>query len=311
MHASRARAFRWVALVLLGLAAPACSIRKMAVNSMGDSLAEGGAVFARDDDPQLIEAAAPFSLKLMESLLEEVPEHQGLLFATASGFTQYAYGFVEQNAEDLEDTDIAAAEALRTRARKLYLRARDYGLRGLEVAHEGFEKAIYAHPQEAVQKAGLEDVRMLYWTACAWGAAISVSKDDPDLIGGLPQVEALMDRALALDEKFDSGAIHSFLISYEMSRTTKGGEPEPRAREHFKRAVELSEGLQAAPYVALAESTCVKKNQPDEFKSLLEQALAIDVNARKEWRLANLVYQRRARRLLAKIDELFLLPAKD
>jgi hypothetical protein len=39
---------------------------------------------------------------------------------------------------------------------------------------------------------------------------------------------------------------------------------------------------------------------------LLKQALAIDPNAKPEWRLANLVMQRRAKWLLSRIDQLFL-----
>jgi predicted anti-sigma-YlaC factor YlaD len=42
-----------------------------------------------------------------------------------------------------------------------------------------------------------------------------------------------------------------------------------------------------------------------EFESLLKQAIAVDPGARPEWRLANLVMQKRARRLLARADELF------
>jgi len=38
---------------------------------------------------------------------------------------------------------------------------------------------------------------------------------------------------------------------------------------------------------------------------LLERALAIDVDARPEWRLANLIMQHRARWLLSRSDELF------
>ncbi len=43
-----------------------------------------------------------------------------------------------------------------------------------------------------------------------------------------------------------------------------------------------------------------------EFKALLEKALAIDADRQPETRLANLIAQRHARRLLARIDELFL-----
>ena len=43
-----------------------------------------------------------------------------------------------------------------------------------------------------------------------------------------------------------------------------------------------------------------------EFESLLHQALAINPDAKPEWRLANLVTQRRAKWLLSRTDQLFL-----
>ena len=295
----------------LSAVATGCSVRRMAVNRLSDALAAGGTTFASDDDPELVKAAAPFSLKLMESLLDENPKHAGLLFATASGFTQYAYAFVQQDADEMEENDLAAATEMRARVRRLYIRARNYGLRGLEVSHRGFEKALRNDPKAAVHAGKVDDVRLLYWTAVSWGAAISVSKDNPDLIGELPIVEALIDRALELDESFDRGAIHSFLVSYEMSRPGAEGKPEERARRHFERAMELSGGQMAGPLVALAESVSVKQQDVTGFKELLGRALAINVDAKPEWRLVNLVMQRRARWLLSRTDELFLTSNKE
>jgi len=79
-------------LVVLMLATSSCSVKKYTMGKMADALASSGTgtTFAGDDDPELIEAALPFSLKLMEALLVELPDHQGLLLATASGFTQYS-----------------------------------------------------------------------------------------------------------------------------------------------------------------------------------------------------------------------------
>ncbi|MCX6928927.1 MAG: TRAP transporter TatT component family protein, partial [Verrucomicrobia bacterium] len=201
-----------------------CSVRRLAVNKVGDALAGGGTTFASDDDPELVKAAVPFSLKLMESMLEENPCHEGQLLATTKGFTQYAFAFVQEDADETEDKDLAAAEELRGRARRLYLRAHRYGLRGLEVRHKGFEKALRGNAKSAVAVATAKDVPLLYWTALSWAAAISLSKDNPDLIAELPLVESMMDRALALDEAFDYGAIHSYFITYEMSRSGGTGD---------------------------------------------------------------------------------------
>ena len=280
---------RWVAPALgccLAMAAlSGCALREMAVSSVGDALAGGGDVYAADDDIELIGAATPFGLKTIESLLAEVPEHHGLLLAAARGFTQYAYVYVQLPAEDAEERDVAYAYAEKERARRLYVRARNYGLRGL--------------------KKTPDDVALLYWTGVAWAAAISLSKDRPAEIAGLPQADALIRRAAALDADFDGGTLHSFLIGYEMSRPNASAAAESLAREHFQRAVALSQGHQAAPFVSLAESVAVARRDRGEFERLLGRALAVDTDAQPQWRLANLVMQRRARRLLAHADELF------
>jgi len=297
-------------IFVLTLFASACSIKRIAVNKLGNALASGGSTFTSDEDPELVRDALPFSLKLIESLLAESPRHRGLLLAAASGFTPYAYAFVQEEADEIEDRDLARAQSLRIRARRLYFRARDYGIRGLEVSHPGFGNELRHDPGAAVRAAARKDVPLLYWTAASWGAAISLSKDNPDVVADQVIVEALIDRALALDEKYGSGAVHAFLITYESSRNGAEGDFAARSRKHFDRAMQLSEGHQASPLVSLAETVSVQKQNRPEFEALLKQALAVDVDAKPEFRLANLVMQRRARWLLGRTDELFLEDAK-
>ena len=284
-----------------------CSLRRYALNKAADALAQSGTTFSSDDDPELIKAAAPFSLKLMESFLAENPRHTGLLAAAASGFTQYAFAFVQEEADEVEPADLAAAEALRARARRLYLRAQRYGLRGLEVKHPGFEKTLLANPRAAVRATTKSDVPLLYWAAAAWGSAIALSKDNPQMVGQIPSLEALIDRALALNESYGNGSIHTFLISYEMSRPGLADEQVARARKHFERAMDLSQGTDASPLVALAEAVTIQTQDVKGFESLLNRALAIDADANPDIRLQNLVMQRRARWLLSRKAELFLV----
>jgi len=300
---------RWtLAAVMLGVVLlSGCSIKKLAVNKIGDSLANSGTTFSGDDDPDLIGDALPFSLKLMESLLAESPKHRGLLFAASSGFTQYTYIYVQQPAERIETEDFAKSQELRARARRLYLRGRNYGLRGLEVKHPGLEHWLRENPKAAVHAVTAKtEVPLLYWTAVSWGLAISNAKDNPDLIADQPVVEALIDRALELDSDFDHGAIHGFLISYEPSRKGVPGDFADRCRKHFQQQVNLTGGQLASPYVALAEAVSIQKQNQDEFESLLKKALNVDSDARPEWRLSNVISQRRARWLLERESELFL-----
>jgi predicted anti-sigma-YlaC factor YlaD len=293
-------------VLFIWLLTSGCSIRHYALNKVADALAQSGTTFSSDDDPELIKAAAPLSLKLMEAILEESPSNKGLLTAAASGFTQYSFAFVQEEADELESTDLAAAEVLRKRALRLYFRAQRYGLRGLEVNYPQFTRNVLLNPKATVLQASKKEVPLLYWTAAAWASIISLSKDNPKLVGEIPAMEALIDRALQLDEGYSNGSIHTFLITYEMIRAQAVGDPTVRARKHFVRAMELSHGNDASPLVALAEAVTIQLQDEKEFESLLNRALAINPDAHPENRLVNLVMQRRARWLLSRKSELFL-----
>jgi len=281
-----------------------CAIKRLAISSVANTLSASGDTFASDDDPELIRDAAPFALKTYELLLASTPKHPGLLLASCSGFTQYAYAFVQTDVDLLGPDDVEKAAALRGRALRLYLRGRDYCMRALELRHRGIGTQLMVAPDAAVASATAADVPLLYWAAAAWGAAISIGLDRPELVADFPAVRALMGRALALDEGYAHGALHELMITIDSVPEAMGGSVE-RARAHFERAVALQGGLSAGPYVALALGVAVPGQDRPEFERLLHLALAIDPERDRSNRLANLITQRRARRLLEKADELF------
>jgi predicted anti-sigma-YlaC factor YlaD len=79
-----------------------------------------------------------------------------------------------------------------------------------------------------------------------------------------------------------------------------------KAQEHFAAAVALSGGRRAAPLVALAETVAVQRQDREEFERLLDAALAVDLERGPEWRLANIIAQRRARWLKGRTEDLFV-----
>jgi predicted anti-sigma-YlaC factor YlaD len=285
------------------LAAGGCSVRQVATDTLADTLATNGRTFSSDDDPELVRAAAPFGLKLIESTLAAAPQHRGLLLAAARGFTQYSLAFVEQDALQMEKTDVAAAAVLRARAKRLFLRARDYGLRGMETSHPDFLVRLRRNPVATLQAIGAEDTGLLFWTGVAWSSAAVMDSADLELIADLPLAAKLVERALELDEGYDCGGPHDYFIAYEMYRP--GGEGEAAARRHFERAVELCGGALAAPYVMLAEAVTIRRQQKTEFVQLLNRALAIDPDAHPDYGLANRITQRRARWLLDHVEDYF------
>ena len=314
-HPTRMSALQRVATVAVLLAlvgmASGCSLRRFATNRAADVLAASGTTYSSDDDPDLVAQALPFSLKLMESVLAEAPEHRALLAATSAAFTQYAYAFVQQEGDRLSLDDSERAWLSWNRARRLYLRARDYGLRGLDVAIPGFGARLRADRAAAAGEAGAAEADPLYWTALSWAAGISLGKDDPSLVAELPLVSALIDRALAVAPDWDRGAIHSFLIAYEMARPDVEGDRVANARRHFDRAVELSGGRAVGPHVSWAEAVCMAQQDRECFDAALAAALAIEPDADPPSRLVNTVLRRRAEWLGANADRWILPPLAD
>jgi predicted anti-sigma-YlaC factor YlaD len=298
------RSLQHVALIAIAIAALSgcAAVGRMAVNRVGDGLSGGSSTFASDEDPDLVLAAIPFGLKTYESLLDVSPKHPGLLRSAASGFAAYAF-LLRQQAQLDDRADYVARKSLDNRVSRLYLRARDYALRGLALEHPNLPSQLVVDPATALETTRKADVPFLYWAGVSWAGAISAAKDDPQLLAELPIAAALMSRVLELDEGFDAGAIHEFFVTYEGSRP--GGDAEA-ARLHYARACELSHGDRASVYLALAESVSVREQNAEEFRMLLQRALAIDPNDVAQWRVANTLARRRAAWLNAHVSDLFI-----
>ena len=297
-----------LACTLLGaLLLAGCSVRQLAVRTVSKALVGDGAnVFASDDDPQLIAEALPFALKTFEALVQQDPENGDLLLTTCSSFTQYSYAFVELEAERLRPVDHRAARAERERAVALYLRARDYCLRALELRAAGTGEGLLRDTEGALEVFDRDDVPLLYWTAGAWGSAISTGRHRTELMVDLDVVRAILTRALELDPTFERGALHDAMVALEALPEAMGGSYE-RARFHYRRAVELSAGQRAGSHLNWAWLVTIGRQDRADFERALEAALDIDPDeARPSDRLANTVNQDFARFLLSRRDELFL-----
>jgi hypothetical protein len=280
----------------------ACSVKRTAVDVIGDAISGGSGVYSSDDDPDLVREAIPFGLKTYESLLAVDPDHQGLLLSSANGFVGYAY-ILEQDADRLEATDLPAARALRARASKLFLRGRDYAMHGLEVAHPGFTATFARDRAAALAMARKPDAPLLYWAGAGWAAALGTNKRDPKLIADLPSAGALVARVLELDETYDFGSAHEFFVTYEGSRP---GGSAAEARRHYARALELSQGHRASVYLALAEAVSIHEQNAREFRELIYSALAVDPDRVPQLRLVNTLAIRRAQWLETRMSDLFV-----
>ncbi len=304
-HSARRMAVAGMVLLALG----GCSIQKLAMKRVADMLSsEESTVFTGDADIDLVGDALPFALKLYESILETVKDSPELYLATGKAFALYARAYVQMPAEMLPQERFEDRQRGEKRAKALYLRAQAYIARGLELRRPGLSRRIMEGDdwQGAIAEARREDAPWLYWGALAWMGAFSTNTFDFEAMLTLPRVAAMIERVLAFDDGFDAGGAHEILVTYYGSLPPDLGGSDEKARTHYEKAVALSGGLKAGPYVALALAVSVKTQNAAEFKGLLGKALAIDIDRAPSLRLLNAVSQRQAAWLLDHIDDYFL-----
>jgi hypothetical protein len=220
--------------------------------------------------------------------------------------TEFAYAFLQDKADRLGDEHHDEVVYLRGRALNMYLRGKGYCVRALEEKFHGIGAALEKDPENAVKRIkDKKDVELVYWSAAAWGGAISLGRDKPAIIVDFPIMRALAERTLALDDTWSKGAPHELMITLDSLPAALGGDP-AKAREEFKKAVDIQKGFSPGPYVSLALGVSQPAQDKKEFVDLLNQAIAIDPEKDPSNRLVTLVEQRRARALLTQLDSLFI-----
>ena len=245
----KTRKTSWVPLCIAAAAVllfSSCSIQKLAINAVADALgggSTGGSAFTTDNDPELVGDALPFALKLYETLLEQAPEHTGLLQTTGLGFVMYSNAYVQSPADTLPEWEFEKQEEMYARAKKLYLRGRDYIFRSLDIKYPGFLDSVESGDlPQFVRQIGEEDIDALYWGSAGWFAAIAINVFDFELTLQTPMAKAMMDRAYELNPDYGDGTLDDFYIMYYAGLPADMGGSDEKAAYHFKRAVEVSQG---------------------------------------------------------------------
>lgn len=288
--------------------ATGCSLQGAAVSGAAGAFSgeKAAEVYTSDDDPELVRDAFPFALKTYELLIAQDKSNRSLYLAASSGFVQYASAFLQEEAAVLEDTDFSRSRELRERAARLYLRGCEYSLSGLELKYPEFRDNLRLNPEAVLAHVDDWDVPLLFWAGAGWFGAIANDPSNMKRVVEISLAEAVMRRALELDEDYGDGAIQEFFIIFEGSRSEAMGGSTERAREHYRRALEISAGKKASPHVALASTVAVREQDIEAFRELLGKALAVDLDAEKKWRLSNVLAQRKAKWLLGRLPDLFV-----
>ena len=290
-----------------------CSVNKMTARIMTKSLEGAQTVFTSDDDPELVGDALPLVLKLYEVMLESDPENDELCSTAGESFVTYANIYIHTPAGMLDYSEWEKQAKMYERAKNMYLRGSRYALRSLDLRHKGFAQALYEDRiDEMLEDLEEEDVKDLYWYGMGIMGALSIDITDPHIAPMRKNAVTLLEKGFEINSSFNQGAFHDFFMQYYASLPEGMGGGLDIAEKHFKKAVELSEGKKATPYVSYALNVCTKKDDENqsgvkEFKNVLEKALSIDENEVPENRLENIIFKRKAKWLLDNIGDYFLI----
>lgn len=284
-----------------------CSLTKLAAEQTVDVLTLGATSFYEETDYELATGAVAANLKTMEAISVVANDNPSLFATLARGFCSYTYGWIETKIMGREEDPFDPEQIhLDKRAIHLYRRGKAYGLRALNLVHPGFATGITGTGREKwLGKLGKKDSDALFWTSYCWAGEIQHRIDDPDALGELPTIRALLKRSLAIDPEEYWGVANILLGAIESALPASLGGDVPKAQLLFDKGLAVSHRRYLLGLVAQAQTLAVNTGNRELFRKSLEEVLAADDTILPEENLSNQIAKIQAKELLARLDELF------
>ena len=269
-----------------------CSLQKMAIRQMEPIFQNSADALFAESDYELAKQALPANLKLIEGLLRSEADNERFLLLAAQGYAGYAMGFLEDEQPQ--------------RARAIYLRARNYALRALQLHRKtDWRKAPLSQIEKQLALCDDDALPALFWSGFSWAGYINLSLTDPQAIAELPRVQAMMKRVEELDASYYHGAVFLFNGTiYGMKPKMLGGDPE-RAKFWFEKNLQLTQGKFLLTYIYLAKYYAANIMDETLFDEYINKVLQSATPDEPGLELLNAIARQKAKRLQAMKDELF------
>jgi hypothetical protein len=270
----------------------ACSVNQIVAKSSTGLIDAGVRSMNQETDLTLAGAAIPANLKLIESLIVELPRDRHLQSTAAQAFYGYAFGFVEDTSPE--------------RAALLYKRGLDHALAALAV--DGVRVNLLEASPEAVThdiaRLDRTAVPELFWAASNWAKWIDLTRNDPAHIADVPKAVSLMQRVLELEPGYYFGGPALFFGVYYGNRTPMLGGDFVKSAQYFDQAAAYTQGQWLLNDVLRAQYLAQQMDDRAAFHQRLSAVLAAP-DSPPDMALANAIARAKARRLLAREDDLF------
>jgi hypothetical protein len=235
-------------------------------------------------DPEIVRSGAPAYLLLLDSLIEENPRDQALLYAGARLYNAYAGGLVSDAG----------------RKRLLTEKALSYAGQGLcpdtpELCR--MRDHPFADFSLALDRVDREEIEGVYLYAVSWATWIQVRSDDWHAVADLPKAQAMLSWVATQDPAYDNGRCQLYLgVIGSQVPPALGGNPEI-GRRHFEAAIAYSQGRDLMAKVEFARRYARLVFDRPLHDRLLNEVLQADPVA-PGLTLSNIMAQKQAASLL-------------
>jgi len=266
--------------------------------------------FNSESDPELAREATPAQLKTAEGFLAADPENRILLEVCARGYIEYAFGFLEDDLEEMPDDPQhqAKRDHLTARITGLYDRAMEFALRLIALDDKNFRDAFnkdVASTEAEAKKLDKDTGPGLFFAGLALGSAINLNRNDVARVVDLPKAIALVKRAYQLDPiMFNGGPAMLLGTIYSSQGKAMGGDPDA-AKKYFEQAIAANGGKYLLPRVMMARFYGVVTQDRPLFEKMLKEVIDTPANVLPAYRLANEIAKKRARRYLSRVEDYF------
>lgn len=283
------KAMRGALLALVFAALGGCTVL---VSNAADRFADNlSAAVMNQDDPETARAAIPSYIILIDSLLEGDPDNPAMLASAANLYASYGAVFADNE----------------VRARRLTSRARNYSLRAICLRYEDacdWRNMNYPEFTESLVGFPDKEAELLYTYGFSTLAYFRAHSSDWSTLGDLPQIEALFDHYLAIEDVEITPATHMYMgVLLTLRPPALGGKPD-EAREHFEKAIALSNDRDLSAKVEFARGYAKLLYDRELHDQLLNEVIAADPYA-DGLTLSNVLAQDDAVQLLAEADDYF------
>lgn len=276
----------------------------LSITSCGQFIANAKKEFADDlaasilesNDPETIKKGVPSYLILMSSMIKGDPDNPDLLESAAQLYGAYAASF-----SDSHESKQALAETSFT-----------YASHAMCLRNKNFcdvNNLSYFEYERLLMEIDKSQATHLFIFASSWAGLIESTSSDWNSVAELPKVKASIQRVLDVDETVNNGNAHLYMAVLEsLLPPSLGGKPE-LAKQHFDRAIEISNNSNLMAKVLYAEKYARLLFDRELHDELLNEVVAAEIGSGDRWpkdqTLINTLAKQKAKTLLISADDYF------